>query len=199
MDFSDVVKNRYANRSYSDRRVPEQTIRELLDLMRYTCSALNLQPWRVKVVGSQEARDSLYQATWGEMQVKTCSHVLVLCADTDYPGLIEKYERTMRTEGVDEAKRVHLVKAATEESEAMTAEQKLLWSQKQVYILLGNTVNAACALGLASCPMEAFYPDEVAQVLSLPAHLVPTVLVAVGYPTQRGSVWWRYTVDELLI
>jgi nitroreductase / dihydropteridine reductase len=199
MDFRDVVKNRYANRSYTERRVPEETIAELLDLMRYTCSALNLQPWRVKVVGDQEARDRLYEATWGEIQVKTCSHVLVLCADTDYPALIEKYERAMVAEGVDDAKRTHLVKAATEESEAMTAEQKLLWSQKQVYILLGNAVNGACALGLASCPMEAFYPDQVAQVLGLPAHLVPTVLVAVGYPAQHGSVWWRYTVDEILI
>jgi nitroreductase / dihydropteridine reductase len=167
--------------------------------MRQSCSALNLQPWRVKVVRDQEEKDRLYEGTWGEKQVKVCSHVLVLCADVDYDGIIERYDRTMAAIGIDEAKRRHLVGAAREETAVMTPEQKLHWSQNQVHIMLGNTVNAAFALGLASCPMTAFYPDKVAKALDLPDHLVPTVLVSLGYPVEQGSTWWRYPVDELVV
>jgi nitroreductase / dihydropteridine reductase len=199
MDFQDVVRNRYANRSYTDQKVPEDTVRELLDLMRHSCSALNLQPWRVRVVNEQEEKDRLYEATWGEKQVKACSHVLVLCADTDYQGIIERYERGLIAAGVDEAERRHLIGAATEESAAMTYEQKLHRSQNQVHIMLGNAVNGAFALGLASCPMAAFYPDKVATAMELPENLVPTVLVSLGYPVKQGSTWWRYSVAEILV
>ena len=199
MDFQDVVRNRYANRSFTEARVPEATVRELLDLMRHACSALNLQPWRVKVVSAQEEKDRLYGATWGEKQVKACSHVLVLCADTDYAGIITRYERALVAEGVNEDERLHLVGAATQEYATMSLDQRLHRSQNQVHIMLGNAVNGAFALGLASCPMSAFYPDKVARVLGLPDHLVPTVLVSLGYPVKRGSTWWRYSVDEILV
>ena len=52
MEFKDIVRQRYACRQYEDRKIPEDTIQELLAIIGYSVSAINLQPWKIKVVES---------------------------------------------------------------------------------------------------------------------------------------------------
>ena len=85
MEFMDIVKNRGSIRQYEDRKVPEETIRELLEMTTYAASAINLQPWRIKVVSDQETKDKLFPVSFNQNQVRACSHIFVFCADTDYP------------------------------------------------------------------------------------------------------------------
>ncbi len=47
--------------------------------------------------------------------------------------------------------------------------------------------------------MTAFQPAEFAQILGLPANIVPTALVAVGYPADTFMGKMRYPVEEILI
>ena len=101
MEFKEVVKNRYACRQYLEKKVPEEIIRELIEIMGYAVSAINLQPWKVKVVSDQETKHRLFEATWSQNQVKTCSHLLVLCADVDYPAIIAKFDKTLAAADVD--------------------------------------------------------------------------------------------------
>ncbi len=199
MEFKEIVKNRYACRQYQDKQVPEETIRELIEIMGCAVSAINLQPWRVKVVSDQSIKDKLFEATWGQTQVKTCSHLLVLCADTDYQAIISKFDETLVAAGADEAMRGSLVELASNVSSGMSPEQKLQWSQNQVHIMLGNAVNGAYSLGLGSCPMTAFQPADFANILDLPANIVPTALVAVGYPADKFTGKMRYPVEDILI
>ena len=83
MEFKDIIQQRYAVRQFEDRKVPEDLIQELLEMIVLTPSALNLQPWKIKVVSDQKTKDELYEGTWEQAHVKTCSHLLVLCADVD--------------------------------------------------------------------------------------------------------------------
>ena len=84
------MSSRIAVRYGSTRAMPvrEATIEELLEIIGMSVSAMNLQPWKIKVVRDQETKDKVFAATFGMNQVKACSHLLVMCADTDYPTLI---------------------------------------------------------------------------------------------------------------
>lgn len=199
MEFKDIVKNRYSCRQYQETTVPEETIRRLLEVMSYSVSAINLQPWRVRVIADQATKDRLFEASWGQSQVKTCSHLLVLCADTDYDSIISRLDRALAAAGAADETRNHMVGLASNVASGMTPEQRLHWSQSQVFIMLGNAVNGAYSLGLASCPMTAFRPDEVSQILDLPPSVVPTAMVSVGYPADTFAGKLRYSVDEILI
>lgn len=199
MEFKDIVKNRYACRQYQPKAVPEETIRDLVEIASYAVSAINLQPWKIRVVSDQDTKDKLFEATFGQQQVRTCSHLFVLCADTDYPAIIEKFDNTLRAVGAPDDMRSMLVEMASNVSSGMTPEQKLHWSQNQVYIMLGNVVNGAYSLGLGSCPMTAFQPAEFQRILALPDNLVPTVLVSVGYPADTFQGKIRYPVDDILV
>ncbi len=101
MEFMDIVKNRYAVRQYDDRKVPEETIRQLLEMIRYAASAINLQPWKIKVISDQATKEALSSATpdFNQPQIRTCSHLLVLCADTDYPAIIDRYDKALISRG----------------------------------------------------------------------------------------------------
>jgi nitroreductase / dihydropteridine reductase len=199
VEFKEIVKNRYACRQYQDKKVPEETIRELLEIIVYSASAINLQPWRIKVVSDQETKDKLFPVAFNQEHVRGCSHLLVLCADTDYSAIIAKFDKTLVDAAAPEEVRGMLVGMATNISSGMNPEQQLTWSQNQVYIALGNAINGAYSLGLASCPMTAFQPTEFARILDLPANIVPTALVAVGYPADTFMGKMRYPVEEILI
>ena len=73
MEFKEIVKNRRSVRQYQDKAVPEETIHELLEMIGFSVSAINLQPWKIKVVSDQETKDKLFAATFGMNQVE---HVL---------------------------------------------------------------------------------------------------------------------------
>jgi nitroreductase / dihydropteridine reductase len=199
MEFEDIVKNRYACRQYQPKAVPEETIRQLVEIAGCAVSAINLQPWRIAVVSDQDLKDRLFEATWGQTQVKTCSHLFVLCADTDYPAIIDKFDRTLRAANAPDDMRTQLVDLASNVSSGMTPEQQLQWSQNQVHIMLSNVVNGAFSLGLGSCPMTAFQAAEFARILDLPTNIVPTALVSVGYAADTFQGKMRYPVEDILV
>jgi nitroreductase/dihydropteridine reductase len=199
VEFKDIVRQRYACRQYEDRKIPEETIRELLEIISYSVSARNLQPWKIKVVSDKNALGELFGATGEQAQVRDCSHLLVLCADTDYPAIIEKMDKAMLAAGAPEAMRTGLVGATRDKIAGMNAEQQLHWSEYQVYIAVGNAINGAYSLGLGACPMTNFKPAEFARILALPAHLSPTVIVSLGYPADKPAPKRRYSVDEILV
>jgi nitroreductase / dihydropteridine reductase len=198
MEFKEIVKNRKAIRQYLDKKVPEETIRELLEITSYAVSAINLQPWKIKVVSDQETKDKLFPATFGQNQVRTCSHLFVFCADTDYAGIINTVSKSMAAAGIPDPQREAMMELAANVANGMTPEQRLQWSKEQVYIALGNCLNGAYSLGLGACPMTAFQAPEFAKILGLPENLVPTVMVAIGYAADEGMPKVRRSVDEIL-
>ena len=56
------------------------------------------------------------------------------------------------------------------------------WAARQAYIALGNFLTSAALLGIDTCPMEGFKPDEYDQILELPGkRLASVVCCAAGY------------------
>jgi nitroreductase len=199
MEFIDIVRHRRAVRQYTDQVIPEETIEKLLEMIRFSVSAINLQPWKLKIVPDRETRERLFPVTFGMSHARDCSHLLVLCADVDYPAIIARLERIQREAGIPDDIRERIVSMATDLSERMTAEQRLQWSQNQVYIALGNALNGAHALGLGACPMTAFKPEEFSRILRLPPTVVPTVLVSLGYAADQPVPKIRAPLSDILI
>jgi nitroreductase len=197
MEFQDVLSERYAAKKYTGESVPEAKIDQLIELIRLSPSGLNLQPWKIKIVKDQETRDELFPVTGEQPSVTTCSHLLVLCANTDFDDLVAKADKSMRDAGVPDPIRVHVIEMATAHKEK-PFEARLAYAKNQVYIALGNALNGAKALGLDSCAMTNFKPDEYSRILGIPAHLVPTVLVAVGYAADKPMPKRRLAKEDIV-
>jgi nitroreductase / dihydropteridine reductase len=195
MEFKDVVMQRYATKAFTDQKVPEEKIDELLDLIRFAPSALNLQPWKVKVVSDQATRDQLAPAMFGQPQAVRCSHLLILCANTDIDDVIATADRVMKDAGFPDDRRAQMIGMAN----TVKANFTPAWAQQQVYLAFANAVNGAKSLGLDSCPMTGFDPAQVSKILGLPANLVPTAVVPVGYGADAPVAKARLSRENLLI
>lgn len=199
MEFKEIVMKRYATKKFDGKRVPDDKIRELIDLIRFSPSALNLQPWKVKVVADQETKDKLRAAAFGQEGVSTCSHLLVFYANTDTDGLISKVDGMMKKSGAPDETRNMVLGLARNMTGSMSHEAKVAWAQCQVFLALGNAVNGAKSLGLDSCPMTGFDRAQCASVLGDDPDLVLTAFCPVGYAADAPMPKMRFSPEDILL
>jgi len=67
-----------------------------------------------------------------------------------------------------------------------------------------NIMLAAYAVGLGTCPIASFHAEAVQQILGLPAHIYPQLLISVGFPDGNppapkrhpNVIWFNSYADE---
>ncbi len=59
MEFQEIVAQRFATKKFEDKPIPEDKIAQLLELIRLSPSALNLQPWKIKIVSDPKIKEQL--------------------------------------------------------------------------------------------------------------------------------------------
>jgi putative NAD(P)H nitroreductase len=57
---------------------------------------------------------------------------------------------------------------------------------------------AAMEKGIDSCPMEGFVPDQVSKILDLPAHIIPTLIIPLGYKNMEQPVKTRFELADVV-
>ncbi len=181
MDFASIVKKRYATKKFDGRKVSEEKLNQLLELIRFAPSSFNIQPWHIYVVSDDAIKQKIQSIAWNQHQVGTSSHVLVFCADTHIAQKIDALERQMIEQGASKESIAGYIQMMRDFEKGMSDETKRTWAQRQVYLALSNALNGATSLGFDSCPMEGFDPQAVAHLLKIPSHIVPTALCPIGY------------------
>ncbi|HXX54760.1 MAG TPA: NAD(P)H-dependent oxidoreductase [Methanoregula sp.] len=197
MEFKDIVMQRYAAKQFDGRMIEEEKLFALLDIIRFSPSAFNLQPWKIKIVTASRIKAALRPHTNDQAQITTCSHLLVFCANTEFENLMDRVEQGMKAAGMPAeiiAMTMELMKGYLG---AMTPERRMAFAREQIHIALANAVNGAKSLGLDSCPMGGFDPAAYAEALFLPDEYVPVVLCAIGYPADKPLPKWRFPREEV--
>jgi len=198
VEFQEIVAQRYAAKKFDGRPLSQEQIDQLVELIRLAPSALNLQPWKVKIISDPEVKNRLAAATENKEMTATASHILVFCANTDVAPLIEKVSAAMTAAGVPEEIRHHVLELANGVNARLSLEQKKEWATRQVYLALSNAVNGAKALGFDSCPVTSFEPEEFARILDIPAHLHPVVICPLGYAAHPAKTKLRFPVEDIV-
>jgi nitroreductase len=197
MEFKDIVMQRYATKQFDSRMIDEQKLFALLDIIRFSPSAFNLQPWKIKVVTASKIKSNLRPHANDQPQITTCSHLLVFCANTELEHLVEKVVAGMEATGIPNGMVQQYAAMMKGYIGSMSPEQRMTFAREQIHIALGNAVNGAKSLGIDSCPMGGFDPVAFAEVLFLPDEYVPVVLCAVGYAVDKPHPKWRLPREEV--
>jgi nitroreductase/dihydropteridine reductase len=198
MEFGTIVMSRYATKKFDGRKIPDTLVDELLEMVRFAPSAINLQPWKIKVVTDQKIKELLRPAAFNQEQITSCSHLLVFCANPDYDNLIRRLAALLKKSGAPEEMQKMVVGMAVQFTKPMTPDQKLAWSQAQTYLALGNALNGAKALGFDSCPMGGFDPKEFSRILNIPSSLVPVMLCPLGYAADKPMPKVRFAKEDMV-
>lgn len=198
MDFKTIVTQRHNAKKFDGSRIDGARLDELFDIIRYAPSADNLQPWKVRVIGDRETLDRLVPATlpFNQERIRTCSHLLLFCADTELESHWPRLEAAMKKAGLP-GEEIRHMEGVARMIIGRAPEERLNRSQWDVFLAVGNAVNGAKALGIDAALMGGFNGKEYARILALPHNLVPTLLVALGKAADRPLPKVRFSRDDV--
>ncbi|MCP3720389.1 oxygen-insensitive NAD(P)H nitroreductase [Paraburkholderia sp. CNPSo 3281] len=191
MNLTRFAKARHATKAFDPaRKIPAAVIDELKELIRFSPSSVNSQPWHFVLAESDAARARIARGMEGfaynEPKVTRASHVVVLCVRTemDEAHLAEVLAQeeadgrfaSAEAKAVQEKTRSFYVNLHRERNDLPA------WLEKQAYLALGALLIDASTLEIDACPMEGFDAKALDEELGLREQgLTALVVVGLGY------------------
>lgn len=165
------------------RTLPDEKLRELLEIANLTPSSFNLQPWKLIAVRDPDRKKILRRCAFDQPKVEEASAVLILIADPK--GLEDNLERVldrwqelgyMKPEGRERSRA--MAKSLYGEKDSL---QRKFFAVKNTALFAMNLMIAAKGLGLETHPMDGFDEEAVKKEFGISEDQIIPMLVAVGY------------------
>jgi nitroreductase / dihydropteridine reductase len=179
--YLEALHWRFATKEFSDKPVPEEEIKFLLEAARLAPGSLNIQPWKIIVIQDKELLKKMLPVSYNQPQVATTSCLFVFCANKDLKEAFSHVIATMRKAGATPEQTKGYEEMVHGAIANLTPVQQHEFADRQMYIALGSVLSAAALHRIDAGPMEGLDPAGVAKVLELPKNLVPRANVAIGY------------------
>lgn len=189
MELIKNLKWRYAVKKYSDKKVSEDKVDQIVEAINLTASSCGIQPYRLFVITNPEIRKRLGEGSFNA-QIHASSHLLVFAGfneiTTDY---IRDYVEMMEQQrDLEKGGLKMLEDTLIDYFSTQTPEQNAIWSDKQAYIGLGTSLIAAAELKVDATPMEGFDPKLFDEVLGLSEKgLHASVILSLGYRDEAND------------
>jgi nitroreductase / dihydropteridine reductase len=181
---------RYATKNMTGGLLPDEVLNIILDAINLTATSYGLQPFTVIVVKNKNLKLALQKAAHGQVQVGSCSHILVFAVPlTITPAYIQAYlDNVAKTRNISISLLDELKSMMLNTVGALTAEQQQIWAAKQAYIALGTALAAAAEQKVDACPMEGFDGGEFDKILDLTQKgLKSVVIMPIGYRAESDA------------
>ncbi|ENU92265.1 hypothetical protein F971_02154 [Acinetobacter vivianii] len=196
MDTLATAKTRYATKAYdAEKRIPKEQFEKLLEILRFSPSSVNIQPWHFLIAETDESKQRIASGLTGNYvynaaKVLHSSHTLIFCTRTDISA--EYLEQLLQQDDLSGRFKDETAKQgqrATREGyvEFYRNELKNLsaWMENQTYLALGQLLFAAGLEGIDATPMEGFDRNIINQEFGLTEKgLKASVIVALGYRSE---------------
>lgn len=199
MSCEDAIKNRRSIRKFEKRPVMDEDLEKIIEAARLAPSGTNRQPWRFVLLKDDEAREKISGSVVQPFVIEAPA-LFVCCLDR------RAYVRSLVEKRMKELVQAEVI---SEEAAGYIYQRKMPEQVEDVvipasaYLDLGiaveNMTLMATALGLGSCWVRLFNPQQVHDALGLSAEVEPVVLLPVGYPAQSPQPRPRLGRDDIII
>lgn len=211
-EILDAFHFRHATKSFdSSKKISDSDFEFILETGRLSPSSVGYEPWKFLVVQNPELRAKLKEVSSGAKgQLDTASHFVVILAhskaryDSEHVYHIHKNVKQMPEDMIPEI--LQHYKAFQDDVQNLFESDRSLfdWASKQTYIALANMMTSAAQIGIDSCPIEGFLPNEVNKLLQEEG-IVNTdtwkvsVMAAFGYrETEPARAKTRQPLDDIV-
>lgn len=217
--FRKVVQSRRSVRVYEDRGIPEDVVRECLDLALLAPNSSNLQPWEFYWVRDPEKKKKLARLCFNQPAARTAPVLIVCVARTgQWRGVAREMKEILTRENAPKSAVAYyerLVPLAygmmgpfgifsplkwllftilglfrVVPRDPVSPWGMKVWAHKTVALACENLMLAFRAAGYDSCPMEGFDEWRIRSLLRLPLDAHVTMVVSAGV-RKRGGVYGR--------
>lgn len=183
MDVIQAIRERRSiNFFEAGKELPEDRIRELLELANLSPSSFNIQPWKVVVVREPERKKALRKCAFDQAKAEEASVMLIIVADPK--GLEENFERVLdswQELGYMEPGMRETYKGLADKlyGPADSLQRKFL-AVKNASLFAMNLMLAAKGLWLETHAMDGFDEDCIKKEFGIPGDKIIPMLIAVG-------------------
>lgn len=200
--FLNSLDWRFAVKEFdTNKKVSSEDIQKIKDAIRFAPSSFGIQPFRVIIIEDQKLKDDLKEASFGNKQVNTCSHLFVFVAKTDLQKRIGEYAELIKSKsdaGLFDRMKFEMGARAFFGLVGMSDEKKLRVASNQAYIALGFALAACAELRIDSAPMEGFSADQYKEMLCLADDEYAAVIMGVGYRVSEPAFTkTRFSEEEI--
>jgi len=193
MNIEQIVKARHTSKAYDgSRKLSAEQQQQVFDLLRYSPSSVNSQPWHFFAITSDEGKQQILPAIMETNQSKVLNASMVIVfttqaeiTDTHLNALLAQEKKDGRFRSEDSEANQDKGRRFFIGLNSETAEQQRDWMARQAYISLGFLLLGAPGLGLDATPIEGFHADKMDELLGLKEKNLTSVVVAtVGYRSE---------------
>lgn len=200
-DITYYAKRRYTTKSYDpQQKISEQNFEKIRELLRFSASSTNLQPWHFILAATEEGKRRVAKAAEGlfsfnKQALLDASHIVVFCVKTDMDAdyinkVVEQEEKDQRFAANPAEFKAASKGGKTIFSDIHKYDLKDLqhWMEKQVYLNVGQFLLGVSTLGIDATPMEGIDTKVLDEEFGL-RKLGYTSLVAVplGYHNKEAD------------
>ena len=208
-----LIESRRAVRRFSAESIPDEVIRDCLEMAVLAPNSCNLQPWSFQVVRDPALLAKLHPVCMSQNAAKApliiavlarpdtwkqaCKNVVTYWPEPEVPARIRSfYAKTAPFQynqgplGLLGLFKRQLVRVLALRKPLMrtpnSKAQMRLWAVKSTSLAAENLMLAFQSHGYATCPMEGFDEPRLRKVLDIPRQALPIMLLAVGRQGEKG-------------
>ena len=201
--FEEAMEFRHACKVFDEtKKISDEDMNYILEAGRKSPSSFGMEPWKFLVITNDELREKLRPVIWNQVQVTSCSHLVIVLAAIDAVkpefGIVERKfkRRAMPQEKLD----FYLGLYADHLKDTLSSDEKVYsWTSRQTYIATGNMMTAAGIKGIDSCPIEGFEKEKVEEILGLDTSKYQlSVVLPFGYRVNEQSSQERESFEDIV-
>lgn len=226
-EFKKVVESRRSVRIYTEDSIPEDVMRQCLDMALLAPSSFNLQPWEFYWVRSPEKKKKLIHACLSQVTARTAAELVVCVArrktwrknakeiltklEADNAGIPENHVLSYKnvvpffyTQGILDtigfAKSIfYYIRGIFMPTprEPVSINDMKIWAVKSSALACENLMLALRAFGYDSCPIEFHDSSRIKRLLGLPSDAIITMVVSAGKRAANGIYGERLRLDKI--
>lgn len=207
MNFKQIMEGRRSINFFDSRRdVPEELLREMVELAARAPSGFNLQPWSLMVLRDPEKKERLKKHAWGQGKVSEAPVTLIVLADRDgwkfeNPFVEKNFAELVKSGEMKEEQRSWF-RETGESLYGASEAREVAFAVKNTGLFAMSLMLAAKSLGLETHPMDGFDIDGVRNEFSIADNYWITMLMAVGYMKPGVTLFppkWRKSFAEIVV
>ncbi|MEX6633347.1 oxygen-insensitive NAD(P)H nitroreductase [Hyphococcus lacteus] len=166
-DITYYAKKRHATKTYDpSKRIPDETIEKIKELLRFSPSSTNAQPWHFILASTTEGKERIAKSTerlypFNRNAIINASHVVVfasrLAIEDDFLNrVLEQEDKDGRFDGDKDTfkPQMHAARSMFVNLHKQDFKDVQHWMDKQVYLNIGQFLLGVATLGIDATPME---------------------------------------------
>ena len=184
MDTLENLKGRRAINFFDpDKKIPDEKLKELLNIANLSPSSSNLQPWGIIVVTDPDKKKLLRECAFNQPKVEEASAVFIIIAD---PGALEENINKVLHRAAELG---YITEDAIEKQrqgpfnmygEKFSLKRKM-FAVKNAALFGMSIMFAARGMGYETHPMDGFNEDKIKEKFNIGEDKIIPMLIAIGY------------------